>query len=674
MKILILDDREDGRYLLEILLRGNGYEVESVSNGSIALDKLKTDRFDLIISDILMPVMDGFQFCHKVKTEETLRDIPFIFYTATYTGPKDEEFAVKIGANRFIRKPCEPDEFMSTIQEVLKTAGQLKTSASETLPIPEKEVLQLYSERLVRKLEQKMLEAEADARALQSEKKKFQVLADELPLGMTLIGSDGSFRYLNPRFAELFGYSLTDLPNVKIWFEKAYPDSNYREKEIALWQRAQQFGHSSIPDPWTVQIKCFDGSVKQVRIRPAFLATGDQLVTYEDVSEQIRMEAKLRQAQKMEAIAALASGIAHDFNNILTAVMGYAEMAEQKIQQGSIIADYISGILQAAHRAKQLAGHILAFSRQSERERIPLALHLVVKEVLSLLRSTLPATIEIRQNADIDGVVFADPTQMHQVLMNLCTNAFHAMRKKGGILEIDLKKATLTTAEAALIPGLTSGLYLQLTVKDTGSGMTPDIMSRIFDPYFTTKPEGEGTGLGLSVTHEIVKSYHGAINVASIPGEGTTFHVYLPGMEHAAEHPPKFDQKILPQGSERVLYVDDESVLAALAGKMLEMLGYAVVTKISAIEALALFKSDPQAFDLVITDLTMPHMTGVALAKELRQIRPDLPIIICSGNSSPDEEQEAFGSGFQGFLRKPYTRHKLAALVRQVLDDRQKNS
>ncbi len=663
MNILIVDDREDGRYLLEALLEGNGYGVESAGNGRDALGKLRAGGIDLIVSDILMPVMDGFQFCQAVKADAALGEIPFIFYTATYTSPQDETFALKLGADLFLRKPSEPDELLAKIRNVIrKEALPGKTAASAS----EEDVLRLYNERLVHKLEQKMLEAEASARNLEEEKRRFKRLVDELPIGVILLDRNGAFRYVNPRFNALFGYTLEELPDLTAWRLKAYPDAGYRENVTRRWQEARSSG--SLPESWTVRIKCRDGAIRQVRIHPSFLENGDQVVTFVDVSDQVRMEANLRQAQKMEAIATLAGGIAHDFNNILAAIMGFAELATHEIPAGSAAARHLGGIFPAAERAKQLVGKILAFSRQSEQDRVPLALHLVVEEVLSFLRSALPATIEICPEIDRDCVAFADATQIHQVVMNLCTNAFHAMKDRGGVLRVALKRVKLSPEQAKLLPGLAPGEYTKLTVQDTGCGMTPEILAKIYNPYFTTKGEGEGTGLGLSISHGIIESHLGAIDVASEPGVGTAFDVYLPQMESQPEAFGETEEEPIPCGRERILFVDDDAGLTFLVREMLRLQGYQVEACMAGPEALELVRADPLAFDLVITDLYMPQMTGYELAAEILRLRSDMPLILCSGTATAQVANKAEAAGFREFISKPFSRRDLAIAVRRVLD------
>jgi len=376
---------------------------------------------------------------------------------------------------------------------------------------------------------------------------------------------------------------------------------------------------------------------------------------------------QLRQAQKMEAIGTLAGGIAHDFNNILSAIIGYTEISKVKLGPESDVHKELNEVYSAGIRAKDLVSQILAFSRQGEQEFFPLILHPIAKEALKLLRSSIPATIEIKQDIHKCGTVMADATQIHQVMMNLCTNAYHAMEAEGGELEVGLRDVELGEQDVVPYPELNPGPFIQLTVSDTGSGMPPSIVERIFEPYFTTKEKGLGTGMGLSVVHGIVTSHGGAISVESEPGAGSTFHVYLPRVERKNEK--KTDQdKPLPKGNERILIVDDEKPLAELGRQMLVKLGYGVVAMTDSLESLELFREDPDRFDLVITDMTMPHLTGDKLAKELMMIRPDIPIIISTGFSKQMDEDRAKEMGIKAFAMKPLVMRDLANTVRDVLD------
>ncbi|MFZ0944892.1 MAG: PAS domain S-box protein [Syntrophobacteraceae bacterium] len=385
--------------------------------------------------------------------------------------------------------------------------------------------------------------------------------------------------------------------------------------------------------------------------------------------ERRSAETQLRQAQKMEALGTLAGGIAHDFNNILGIIFGYTELARWSISDNLPATEKLDEVLKAADRAKELVKQILAFSRQGEIEKKPVQVSLVFEEALKMLRATIPSTIDIRSDISSRSTVLGDPTQIHQVLMNLCTNAVHAMRDQGGTLEVTLVDIFMEPKVGDRYSGLHEGLHVQLIVKDTGHGIGPAIMDRIFDPFFTTKEAGVGTGLGLSVVHGIVKGHGGVIQVESEPDKGTMFKVLFPAAESAFSSDGV--EPSLPQGHERILVVDDEPGLAAAMGDMLESLGYETLRRTSSLEALETFLNQPanQPFDLVITDMTMPGMTGLGLARGLLQLKPELPIIICTGFSEHIGPERIGKLGIKGFLMKPVTLRDLAVLVRSALDE-----
>lgn len=383
--------------------------------------------------------------------------------------------------------------------------------------------------------------------------------------------------------------------------------------------------------------------------------------------EKERLEANLQQSQKMEAIGTLAGGIAHDFNNILTAIIGYSEMTLAIVEKGSILEDNIKEVITAGNRATDLVRQILAFSRQSAQEAIPIMPSLIVKEAIKLLRSATPTTIDIKQNIKSDSLIMGDQTRIHQVLMNLCTNAVHAMEEAGGTLTVDLTDVLLDESFRSQYADIAPGKYLKLTISDTGTGIKPDIIESIFDPYFTTKEPGEGTGLGLSVVHGIVKGLNGEITVASELGRGSTFTVYLPILEKSVEFKPT-TVEIPPVGNETVLLVDDDASIVNMCQQMLVSLGYTVTKRTSSIEALELFKNRPDDFDLVLTDMTMPNITGDRLAIELMKIRPDIPVILCTGYSRKISEENAAKIGIKAFVMKPFVKIELAKTVRKVLD------
>jgi PAS domain S-box-containing protein len=379
------------------------------------------------------------------------------------------------------------------------------------------------------------------------------------------------------------------------------------------------------------------------------------------------LETQLLQAQKMESIGTLAGGIAHDFNNILSAIIGYTQLAMDDVSEPQKARKELKEVLKASDRAKDLVSQILTFSRKTEARYSPILLHKTVMESIKMMRSILPTTIEIRQDLIDDGVIIADPTQIHQVMLNLFTNAAHAMDKTGGVIEVRLRRVDIGEGTHSIEPELPPGHYLRLSVSDTGSGMTPEIMARIFDPYFTTKEVGRGTGLGLAVVHGIVQSHGGTITCTSTPGKETTFDIYLPEILSEEAVVRHHEEKSLPMGTERILFVDDEPILVELAKKMLSKLGYTVVTKSSSSEALELFRKDPDKFDLVITDMTMPGMTGDKLAQKFMEIRHDIPIILCSGYSEHISEEKAKKMGIREFVMKPFEMNELAKTIRKVL-------
>ncbi|MBN2106841.1 MAG: response regulator [Deltaproteobacteria bacterium] len=389
-----------------------------------------------------------------------------------------------------------------------------------------------------------------------------------------------------------------------------------------------------------------------------------------EMQERKRAEKELIQVQKMEAIGTLAGGIAHDFNNILTAVVGYAELGLHKklIEQGKT--EYIfTQILNAGNRAKDLIKHILTFSRQRDEERMPVKLGSIIKEALKLICVGLPRHIHIQENIRAAAdTVFADPTQVHQIIMNLCTNAAQAMKEKGGILEVALNEVHIDPASKEQYPDLAPGEYLKLTVGDTGDGIDPKVIDRIFDPFFTTKAPGEGTGMGLAVVHGIVKNYGGKILVSGESGKGTTFSVLLPRLEEQACDEANEKKGALPSGSEQILFVDDEDTAVDVVKEMLEEMGYSVVTMTNVLEALDLFNKNPDRFDLVITDKNMPNMTGFDFGREILRIKPDMPVILCTGYLDFGDTDNAKQYGFRDIIKKPLLMRDMAEAIRCVLD------
>ncbi len=382
-------------------------------------------------------------------------------------------------------------------------------------------------------------------------------------------------------------------------------------------------------------------------------------------------EKQLQQVMKLQAIGTLAGGIAHDFNNILFPIVGYTELTMDDVPKDSQARQNLKEILKATNRAKELVQQILTFSRQSSQERKPLKVQYLIKEVFKLLRATIPSSIQIE--CDIDdtcGPIKGDPTQIHQVIMNLCTNAYHAMQETGGKLEVSLKEIHISYEQSIERVGMKVGKHVELQVKDSGHGMEPQVIERIFEPYYTTKAQGKGTGLGLSVIHGIVKSHGGDITVSSFPGQGATFKVYLPIIDEMEVKIEADEPAIAISGKERILLIDDEEQIIDIEQQILERLGYHVTPKTDSQEALEEFAAQPDRFDLVITDMTMPKMTGDQLARRMMDIKPQIPVILCTGFNETISEEKALAMGIDKFVMKPIVKDELASTIRTVLDNR----
>ena len=547
--------------------------------------------------------------------------------------------AVMVGASLFIRitKPL--------LKHLEERAAELKKNNTE--------IKREISER-----------KQAEKTLIESEEKYRQLFENESDAVMIFDAETHRFEDANRAVLDLYGYSKKEFLSLNV-------------EDISAEKSKTKIALQKIKDnvPGSKLVPSRLHKKKDGTIFPVEIATGiynsnghkKMIGAVRDISERKRLETRLQQANKLEAIGTLAGGIAHDFNNILAAVIGFTELALNNAEKETSLHANLQQVMTAGKRAKDLVQQILTFSRQSDHDLKPVQVKFITKEALKLLRASLPATVEIRQNIQSNSVVMADPTQIHQVLMNLYTNAGHAMQENGGTLDVILTDVELDLDFTVKHPGLNPGPYLKLTVSDTGNGISPDERDRIFDPFFTTKKEGEGTGMGLSVVHGIVKDYGGTIMVYSEPQKGSIFNVFLPVIERAIE-PETRIVKPVPSGTERILFIDDEQPLTDMGKQMLESLGYDVAARTSSLEALELFKNKPDSFDLVITDLTMPNMTGDELAQKLMAIRPDIPVILCTGFSARMDEKKARAMGIREFVYKPLLRRDMAEIIRKVLD------
>ena len=541
------------------------------------------------------------------------------------------------------------DQFNKVLREELEAEVKARTAA-----------LQQANVRLKAEIE----ERRKTEHSLAESERRFRILFDNLFDAQLLVDADGRIRDVNQAACRLMSClkeHLCDGPITALFPEHdaaridravadaAHQGAVYIEESVLLGQEG-----SRIPVEGGGVGLDIDGCRHVV-------------FSLRDISYRKQLQNQLQQSQKMEAIGSLASGIAHDFNNILSAIIGYTEIVCMDLDPESQACKNLDQVLAAGNRAKKLVEQILTFSRQAETVNKPIQIRAVVSEALKLIRATLPANIRIRERLESRAYVRCDPTQIHQVCINLCTNAGHAMEKTGGELDVHLWEVDLDADFASMHPGIEAGPYLRLAVTDTGGGIPEPILGKIFDPFFTTKDAGKGTGMGLSVVHGIVAASGGTITVDSRTGQGCCFTVYLPRMDNPVAEMP-LEQQVAKTGTERILFVDDEIFQADLAVQTLGRLGYGVVAKTSSLEALALFKEDPKAFDLVITDLTMPGLAGTALVKKIHELRPDLPVLLISGFSSSISIESARAEGFCAYLNKPLVTAELANAVREVLD------
>jgi len=495
--------------------------------------------------------------------------------------------------------------------------------------------------------------------ALRESEEKYRTMMEAMDDATYICSSELKVEYMNPAMIKRLGRDATGEPCFQALHGLSEPcdwcihsqvmNGEYVITEVSSPLDSKTFQISNSP------IRNSDGSISK-------------LIVFRDVTEFKEMETLLQQAQRMEAIGTLAGGIAHDFNNILFPLVGFSEMLREDLPADSHMQTYVEEILQAAMRSKELVQQILTFSRQSEQEARPIKLQPILKEVLKLLRSTIPSTIKFRQSIDPDcGVVIADATQIHQVIMNLATNAFHAMEKDGGELKVVLKTIRLEAGQTDM-PALIPGNYARLAVSDTGIGIPPEIMEKVCNPYFTTKETGKGTGLGLSVVQGIAKTCNGEMRILSEPGQGTEVQVFLPLLDRKVEDAPSERDVPVPGGSESILLVDDEEAIVRMVQQMLARLGYKVAVRTGSVEALEAVRANPDRFELVITDLTMPNKTGIQLAQEIKKIRQDLPVILCTGFSDQINAEQSEAMGLQGFVMKPIIKTEIAKKIRRVLD------
>jgi len=683
--ILVVDDNSDSRYMLEVLLQKNGFETMTAANGREALDAARLRRPDLVVTDILMPVMDGFELCKKWKSEDGLKEIPFVFYTATYTDPKDIELGLSLGANRFLVKPQEVEVLLQVFRDVLSEGNARTREVPERSLEEEMEFLQQHNEALFRKLEKKMADLQASNLTLQREiesrkvaenrlresEEKLQTLLDTLPIGLAWADAGGTIRYVNGKFTELFGYSTEDLATIKDWFLHACRDPMERGSLFSSWVEAITIAQKTgvATPPFDVCITCKDGSSRDVSVIGA--AVGElYLAIFSDITERKRLQEQLLQAQKLESIGNLASGIAHDFNNVLTTVTGFAGLLQLNMQQEDPLMAYVNEVASAGMRGAALTHQLLAFARKQILDVGLVNLNDALKNLQKMLQRVIREDISLSFTPCQGSLpVLADVNQISQVVINLATNARDAM-PKGGLLTISTGRAEIDAGFVRTHGYGETGAYALVSVADNGTGMDEETKAKIFEPFFTTKDVDRGTGLGLSVVYGIIRQHKGIVTVESQPGKGSRFDVYLPLVKGDAEvekQKQSTEDVSRQTGSETVLLAEDDDMIRGMAGDLLKSRGYKVLLAKDGEEAVALFRERSRAIDLVVFDLIMPKKTGLDAYLEIRDEAPSVKALFVTGYSEAEAERGELRKKALPLLMKPYTAADFLQKIRELL-------
>ena len=655
--VLLVDNDPIDRTSFERYAQKSAFPYNYMLAGSVceATKLLEEHKFDALILDFMLGDGTAFDLIDKAGQAA-------IIVVAGLSDEKKVAVAVmKVGGADYLVKDAQGG-YLTTLPLAIERAISNKENEQE-LTLYRENLEHLVAERTT-ELETEIIQHQKAGKALKDSKRDWERTFDAIDDIIIILDADMLFVRANWATARLLDLTPGDLIGMPYhdFLQCDHTHPNGCPVERCLQERRG----------CTIELQHKNGQILLMSFSPIFIENGiisGIVLVGKNITEQKNLETQLVHAQKMEAIGAFAGGISHNFNNILTAILGYAQLGMRQTDPESIAYKALEGINAAGLRARNVVRQILSFSRKKPEEKQLIQTQPVINEVLELLRATIPSTIAIRQDIDPGcGMIMANPLQLHQILMNLCANASYAMEKTGGDLTISLKEVTLTDQQDPPVH-LAAGRYLLLAVRDTGSGIDPEVLSRIFDPFFTTKGLDVGTGMGLSVVHGIVKECGGDIRVESRKGVGSLFQIYLPlftkeGQEIIAEPNPL--RPALP-GSGRILFVDDEEDIRFLAKMMLEGLGYTVTVAGNGIEAWRIFTDGPESFDLVITDKTMPELSGLTLAGKIRSVRSDLPVILCSGDQTGIIPAMLGSVGIQKFLEKPFVLGDLARAVQEIL-------
>lgn len=671
--VLVVDDHEANRYYLKVLLESQGCKVGLACNGVEALEIAEGEDFDLVVSDLLMPKMDGFTLLSRWIDDAKLHLIPFVVYTGTYTEPEDRDLTIKLGAQAFLVKPMEPLELLAELQRVAQEFNQ----ASLPSPTSEKEkslVAEKHSEILVRKLTNRNRELEHNQQRLLEEIREKQALLDALEARVAQLDSRGVITKVNrawKEFAQENGMTTADWGVGLNYLDVARSDTLTGEAEMQTLVEGIRGVLDGEHNSFFCDYPCHTSS-KQSWFRLMVTSLNDApgrgaLVLHFDVTQQKVTESQLLRAQRLESIGTLAGGIAHDLNNTLAPILMAIELLKSQ-RPDAFSSDLLESIETSTLRAGDLVRQVLLFARGAQGKRVEVDLKSLVQEVLKIAQDTFPKNIQISWSSQLDDAsLIGDRTQLHQVLLNLCLNARDAM-PSGGRLVVLMREAEADESRRYLSEKAWASRVACIDVTDTGTGIAPEHLDYVFDPFFTTKSMGKGTGLGLSTSLAIVKSHGGALDVSSVLGEGTSFRVFLPLEEKVRTKVAKPESRGLLKGEgETILVVDDEAAIRSLTQRLLQMSGYKVLLASSGAEAVALLAERQESVDLVITDIMMPGMDGSALIQSLRENRPGVKIIACSGLdfsglNLPEEIKDSLA-----FLAKPFNAQDLLAAVKKAI-------
>lgn len=651
-RIIIVDDKEQDRYLLKVLLEHSGYNVASASNGAEALDLARKSPPDCIISDILMPQMDGFMLCREWRNDPVLQKLPFVFYTATYTDPRDEQFALNLGADRFIVKPAEPDELVIALCDVL-TNGHFKNDAPGVIPESNSEsYFKGYSEVLVRKLEDKL--------------ELFTAIFETDPNAIFLLSPSCTIQNINGTAEKIFNVKADQVLDM-LFIETVTNPGNERS---VFKEHLRMIQENGVLDDFKCPLTKENSVQRQISWNGRAIHRGDKMIAGilligKDITDQVaaekqkeELERQLLQSQRMEVAGRLSGGIAHDFNNFLSAIMSFADLIRDQLDLPPKQAEYLRQITLCTDRAATLTRQLLAFSRKQILEPKVINCNAIIAGISPMLKQLTGKNVKFFSSLSPDlCTIKADPGRIEQVIMNLAVNSRDAMPDGGTLTVITRNSDPLTDTR---VP---PGMYCVIIVSDSGCGMDEVTMARMFEPFFTTKEPGKGTGLGLATVYGIVKQSNGHIFCTSVPGKGTSFTLYFPEVtESVTTHLSTQVQPTVKKGTETILIAEDDSTIRIVTEKLLVNAGYSVITATNSSDALSVAQKHSASIDLLLSDMVMPGISGKELFNKIHSLYPKMKVLFTSGYTS---EIADLGTPF---LQKPFNQKILLEKVRAVLD------